>query len=225
VWGREHAPVARGGASTWRFDDPPQTPIPRGMVWNQVYDEGAFAAATPESRAQVSLEALWQRYETFLEALLPVAEESGVKLALHPEDPPLPELRGSTRLVHRPELYDRALRNPSSSNCMALCIGTLSEVPDSDVYAAIDRLSSTGRIAYMHFRNVKGHAPHYDEAFVDDGDTDMLRVLQILVRNGYQGLLVPDHTPELTCDAPWHAGMAYALGWMRASLSALGALG
>jgi mannonate dehydratase len=57
--------------------------------------------------------------------------------------------------------------------------------------------------------------------FVDDGDTDMLRVLRILRANGYDGILIPDHTPLLECAAPWHAGMAYAIGWMRAAVAGI----
>lgn len=225
IWGRKSLPVARGSAVTWQFDDPVQPPIPQGMVWNQVYDEKAFASASEIGIGQVSSEELWRRYGDFLKEMVPVAEESGVKLALHPEDPPLPTLRGTPRLVYRPELYDRALElEPSPSNCMAVCIGTLAEMPGSDIYQAIDHLSRTGKIAYGHFRNVRGQAPRYREAFLDEGDTDMLEVLRILARNSYEGVLVPDHTPELSCEAPWHAGMAYALGWIRASLAVLGAL-
>jgi len=225
VWGRQLSPVARGGAVTWQFNDPEQPPIPQGMVWNQVYDETAFASAGEIGVGQVSTEELWRRYGEFLKELVPVAEDSGVKLALHPEDPPLPTLRGTPRLVYTPELYDRALElKPSPNNCMLVCIGTLSEMPGSDIYSVMDHLCRTKKIAYVHYRNVRGRAPGYREAFVDDGDTDMLGVLRILARGSYEGVLVPDHTPELDCEAPWHAGMAYALGWIRASLNALGAL-
>ena len=53
---------------------------------------------------------------------------------------------------------------------------------------------------------------------VDEGDLDMLRVVRILSDNGYQGVIIPDHTPEMTCAAPWHAGMAFAMGYMRAAM-------
>jgi mannonate dehydratase len=224
VWGRQLLPVARGGASTWQFDDPDPRPISRGMIWNQVYDEETFGSSQGVGIDPVSRDELWGRLERFLTELLPVADQSGVKLALHPEDPPLPTLRGTPRVVHRPELYDRVLTNPSPNNCIALCVGTLSEVPDSNVYEAVDFLSQTGKVGYVHLRNVKGKAPHYTEAFVDDGDTDIPRILKVLARNGYDGVVVPDHTPELDCAAPWHAGMAYALGWMRAALAGIGAL-
>ena len=73
----------------------------------------------------------------------------------------------------------------------------------------------------MHFRNIHGKTPNYHETFVDDGDVDMLRVLRILKQNGFDGVLIPDHAPQMTCGAPWHAGMAYACGWMKAALQAV----
>ena len=76
-------------------------------------------------------------------------------------------------------------------------------------------------LAYVHFRNVTGKVPYYKETFVDDGDIDMLRLLEILKRNEFDGVLVPDHTPQMACAAPWHAGMAFALGYMRAALQAI----
>jgi len=104
-------------------------------------------------------------------------------LALHPDDPPVPVLRGTARLVYQPGLYDRVLAlHPSVSNCMELCVGTLAEVPESNIYEAVDHLSATGRIGYVHFRNVNGTVPRYSEDFVDAGDTDMVAILQILAR-------------------------------------------
>ena len=76
---------------------------------------------------------------------------------------------------------------------------------------------SRDAISYVHFRNVKGKVPCYDEVFVDEGDIDMFRVLKQLKNGGFDGVLIPDHTPLITCKAPWHAGMAYALGYMRAA--------
>ena len=68
----------------------------------------------------------------------------------------------------------------------------------------------------------EGGLPAYKETFIDEGDVDMLRVLEILKRNRFDGVLIPDHTPQMACAAPWHAGMAYALGYMRAAMKALG---
>ena len=93
---------------------------------------------------------------------------------------------------------------------------------EGDIYETVDTYSRQQRLGYVHFRNVTGKVPHYRETFIDDGDVDMLRVLAILKRNGFTGVLIPDHTPQMNCGAPWHAGMAYAMGYMRAAFKTLG---
>ena len=221
VWGRIEGPFARGGAISVGYENPDQPPIPHGMVWNMVYDPERYDPSGANGTvAPVSLEALWTRYTAFLDELLPVAEEAGVTLALHPDDPPLPTLRGTARLVHTPDGYGRVLDYyPSPRHAMEFCIGTLSEMPDGNIYQMVDRYSRTGRIGYIHFRNVRGTVPTYHETFIDEGDTDMLEVLRILHQNNYNGVLIPDHTPLVECAAPWHAGMAYALGYMKAAIA------
>ena len=92
----------------------------------------------------------------------------------------------------------------------------------ADIYEVVETYSRQGRLGYVHFRNVRGKVPAYKETFIDEGDVDMLRVLEILKRNRFEGVLIPDHTPQMACAAPWHAGMAYALGYMRAAMKALG---
>lgn len=217
VWGRVPTP-ARGGAVGVGYVEeqaPPHTPIPNGQVWNMIYDPDA----PPGVVGPVSEEELWQRLEDFLKAVLPVAEEAGVRLAAHPDDPPLPQVRGTARLVWQPHLYQRLLDiAPSPANCLEFCIGTLAEMTEGDIYQTVDHYSKQGKIAYVHCRNVRGKVPNYREVFIDEGDVDMVEVLRILHRNGFDGVVIPDHTPQMTCDAPWHAGMAYALGWLRAAL-------
>ena len=73
----------------------------------------------------------------------------------------------------------------------------------------------------MHLRNVRGQVPHYREAFIDDGDVSVARVLRILQDAGFSGVIVPDHTPQMTCGAPWHAGMAHAVGYISGILSGM----
>lgn len=101
-------------------------------------------------------------------------------------------------------------------------VGSIAEMTAGDVYEAVDRYSKQQRIGYVHVRNVSGKVPHYRETFIDDGGVGMPRVLEILECNGFDGVLIPDHTPQMDCAAPWHAGMAYAMGYMRAAMSALG---
>ena len=221
MWGRVEGDFARGHAKSVGFVSnlaPQETPIPNGTVWNMIYDPDAPAGTVPD----VTAEQIWQRLSDFLRELVPVAEESGVRLAAHPDDPPLPSLRGTARLVYHPDLFQKLLDVvPSYNNSLEFCLGTISEMRQGDVYEAVDRYSKQGNIAYVHFRNVHGKVPDYHEVFVDEGDMDMYRILQILHKNNYDGVLIPDHTPQMTCAAPWHAGMAYALGWMRAAMASL----
>jgi mannonate dehydratase len=215
VCGRTTGPFARGGATSVGMDGPFDAPMPRGMAWNMVVDPNAPSGAVPSA----THDELWQRLGEFLDAVVPVAEEAGVTLAAHPDDPPLPTMRGQPRLVYQPQLYQRLLdRRASPANALEFCIGTLAEMTEGDVYAATDQYSRQGKLAYVHFRNVAGKAPHYHETFVDDGDIDMMRILEILHKNNFAGVIIPDHTPQMTCAAPWHAGMAYALGYMQAAI-------
>jgi mannonate dehydratase len=219
VCGRVKGPFARGEAVSVGMSGPLDTPMPKGMAWNMVYDTNAGAGTEPT----VSHDVLWQRLQEFLDEVIPVAEEVGVVLAAHPDDPPMPTMRGQPRLVYRPELYQRLLDlRPSPANKLEFCLGTLAEMPDGDIYEATDRYSRQGKLAYVHFRNVHGKVPYYRETFVDDGDIEMVRILKILKANGFAGVLIPDHTPQMTCGAPWHAGMAYALGYMRGAMQAIG---
>ena len=218
VCGRTHAPYARGDAMSVGMEGPFDEPMPNGMVWNMVYDPHAPPGTVPP----VSHEELWRRLANFLSEVLPVAEEAGVTLAAHPDDPPMPTMRGHARLVYQPQLYQRLLDlAPSKANALEFCLGSLAEMTEGDIYEAVEQYSAQGRLAYVHFRNVTGKVPRYRETFIDDGDVDMIRVLRILKKTGFSGMLVPDHTPQMSCAAPWHAGMAYALGYMRAALQML----
>ena len=215
VAGRTTGPFARGGALSVGMEGPLDAPIPRGMAWNMIYDPDAPPGFLPET----TYEQLWKRAEDFLNECLPAAEEAGVRLAAHPDDPPMPTMRSQPRLVYRPDLYQKLIDiNRSRANQLEFCAGTVAEMKDGDVYDAVDRYSQQGRIAYVHLRNVKGKVPHYKETHIDEGDMDVLRVMRILQRNGFQGMVIPDHAPQLTCDAPWHAGMAFAMGYLRACL-------
>jgi len=199
VWGWTRGPYARGGAMSVAFDASQMDinqPIPDGMVWNMRYR----AIRSDQVVGEVSSDELWQRLAWFLEEVLPVAEEAGVSLALHPDDPPMDTLRGAARLVNRPEKYQRLIDlSPSPANRLELCLGSVQEMPHSsmDVYQTVEKYVQENRVGYIHFRNVIGKVPKYAEVFVDEGDIDMPRIVSILHACGYQGVLVPDHTPAL----------------------------
>lgn len=219
VCGRTHQPYARGDAMSVGMEGPLDIPMPNGMAWNMVVDENAPPGNVPAA----SHDELWHRLGDFLGELIPVAEQAGVKLALHPDDPPMPFMRGQPRLVYQPHLYQKVIDlKPSRANTLEFCLGSLAEMTKGDIYEAVDQYSRQQKIGYVHFRNVTGKVPYYRETFIDDGDIDMVRVLRILKKNQFNGVLIPDHTPQMSCSAPWHAGMAYALGYMRAALQIIG---
>ena len=216
VSGRQVSRSARGQAETVGMagiDDVSTRPVPLGMVWNMVYDDHPPTGNLPS----IDHDELWRRLEGFLNALVPVAEQAGVRLAAHPDDPPLEFVRGQPRLVHQPDMYQRLLDLvPSKHNALEFCLGTLAEMTEGNVYDACDHYTKQGAVAYIHFRNVRGKVPRYAETFIDEGDIDMRRIVAILKANEFKGVIIPDHTPQMTCDAPWHAGMAYAMGYIKA---------
>lgn len=223
VWGHQRGPKARGGADTVFFDADTidvNAPIPNGQIWNMTYD----GHAKPGFVSSITQEELWKRLKYFLDAMLPVAEEAGVELALHPDDPPMPRLRDTPRLVYEPSLYQDVLDlHKSSSNKLEFCMGSIQEMTEGNLYDSLAKYADEGKLSYVHFRNVKGKIPHYDEVFIDEGDIDMLKALQVLKLHRFDGVLIPDHTPMVEGGGdPWHVGMAFALGYMRAALQSMG---
>lgn len=218
VAGRVKGKFARGEAEAVGMDGPLDKPLPNGMAWNMVYDAKAATGAVPSATS----EQLWSRLKFFLDELLPVAEEAGVTLAAHPDDPPLPTVRAQPRLVWQTQLFQKLIDlKPSPRNALEFCVGTIAEMNDGDVYDAVETYSRQKKLAYVHLRNVHGKVPFYKETFIDDGDVDVLRVLRILKKNNFDGVIIPDHAPQMSCAAPWHAGMAYALGFLQAGLKAI----
>mgnify|MGYP003576197030 CR=1 FL=1 len=219
VAGRSKGQYARGEAISVGMDGTiDQTPIPTGMVWNMQYEENPQEGFIP----WITHQELWRRFAWFLEQVLPVAEEAGVKMAAHPDDPPVPYIRDTPRLVYQPYMYQQLLDlHKSNHNVLEYCLGSLAEMTEGDLYQSTQQYAQQQKIGYVHFRNVKGKVPSYREVFIDEGDIDMFRILRILKNNGYNGVLIPDHTPQMSCDAPWHAGMAYTAGYMKAAIALL----
>src|SRR5690242_671655 len=136
VCGRTTGPYARGDAMSVGMEGPVDAPMPNGMVWNMVYDARAPAGTVPS----ITHDELWRRLGGFLEEVAPVAEASGVKLAAHPDDPPMPTMRGQPRLVYQPRLYQRLIDlNPSPANALEFCLGSLAEMTEGDIYETVEQ--------------------------------------------------------------------------------------
>lgn len=166
---------------------------------------------------------IWEYYKYFTDATLPVAEEAGVKMALHPDDPPLAMMNGVAKLFVNYEGYRRAEELAAGSPAwgVRLCVGTWSEGGDGmgkDTFGMIEEFGRRGKIYEVDFRNVTGPMPHFVETFPDDGYMDMYAVMRALRQAGFDGPLVPDHIPQLQGDATTmrRAGLAYCVAYIRA---------
>lgn len=169
-------------------------------------------------------EEMWANYTYFVKAVLPVAEEAGVKLALHPDDPPVRKMNGVAKLFTHYDGYARAERIAGGSRNWGLtfCVGTWSEggkEMGKDVFEMIRDFGSRGKLLEVHFRNVSSPLPRFEETFPDDGYMDMYQVMKALRKVRFDGAAEPDHVPQLLGDSGMRrAGTAYIISYMRALL-------
>lgn len=167
---------------------------------------------------------IWASYTYFIKAVLPVAEKADVRLALHPDDPPLAMMNGVAKLFVDYDGYKRAEQIAGNSKHWGLtfCIGTWSEGGDrmgKNVFGMIEDFGGRGRIFDVHFRNVSGPLPHFVETFPDDGYMDMYQVMKALRKVKFNGAAVPDHVPLFQGDDKFRrAGVAYCIANMRMML-------
>ena len=173
---------------------------------------------------EYSYDDMWANYTYFMNAVLPVAKESGVKLALHPDDPPIAKMNGVAKLFTHYDGYHRAeqLAGDSAYWGLTFCVGTWSEGGDAmgkNVFEMIRDFGGRGKIFEVHFRNVSGPLPHFIETFPDDGYLNMYEVMKTLRQVDFNGAAEPDHVPKLTGDTGLlRAGTAYCIAYMRALL-------
>lgn len=178
------------------------------------------ADVTPEPTefGSISEEALWESLEYFLKKVLPVAERAGVKLAMHPDDPPLSPIRGVGRIMRSVENFERLLTlDPSPMNGITLCQGNFTLMTD-DLPSVIRKLGT--KIFFVHFRDVRGVPSRFEETWHDAGKTDMLACMRAYKDTGFDGVLRPDHVPTVEGDSNENAGYSafgrlYAIGYIR----------
>jgi mannonate dehydratase len=189
----------------------------RGGALVSGFDLEVVRDAPLTAAGAVPAERLWETLAWFLERAIPVAEEVGVTLAMHPDDPPLPALRGIARIMSSVEAFERLLElNPSPANAITLCQGNFTLMTD-DLPGTIERLGE--RIAFVHFRDVRGTPESFVETFHDEGPTDMLACMRAYRKIGFEGVLRSDHVPVLEGDAAEVAGYSHlarlhAVGYM-----------
>lgn len=200
----------------------------RGGATATAYDHRLAANAPLSAGREYSEEEMWANYDWYLERILPVCEEYGVRLALHPDDPPVDRLGGIPRLFRNFENFRRAMEtHDSPMHGLDFCHGCWSEMRGgAGVLEAIDYFGRRGKIFYVHLRDVVGDAYQFTEVFVNDGNSDPLAVLLKLKEVGFNGFIIDDHVPHMVNDTPWgHRGRAWTTGYLMGMLEAIERLG
>ncbi|NON62948.1 mannonate dehydratase, partial [Acidianus sp. RZ1] len=150
----------------------------------------------PPYFGKVDSSTLWKSLKDFLDYIVPIAEQSNVKLAMHPDDPPVDEVRGVARIMNSVESYDRLLSlKKSDYNGITLCQGNFTLMTD-DLPATIRHFNN--KIFFVHFRDVKGNKYNFVETFIDEGKTDLVKVARAYREIKFDGIMRTDHTPTLT---------------------------
>ncbi|WP_068786213.1 mannonate dehydratase [Paenibacillus phocaensis] len=169
----------------------------RGGALVSSYDHSLMANAPLTEAGIVTEEQLWENLHYFLENIVPVAETARVKLALHPDDPPITPIRGVSRILTSAAALQRAIDLvPSAYNGITLCQGTLATAGE-DIPAVIRQFADQKKLFFVHFRDVKGSPDKFEETFHDDGQTDMLEAMRTYYEVGFDGPARPDHVPTM----------------------------
>jgi len=173
---------------------------------------------------KISEEQVWKNYEYFLRAVLPAAEEAGVKLGLHPDDPPVSPLLGYSRVLTSADAYRKVMNLSSSpSHGITFCQATFRAMGE-DVFKLITEFRK--RIFFLHFRDVTGTRECFRETFHDNGPTDMAELLRLTRQYAPDCLIRPDHTPTMAGESNEKFGYTmqgnlFAIGYIRGILDAL----
>ena len=200
---------------------------------------GGKTYSEPLSHGRVfSEQEIWDNYTYFIKKVVPVAEEAGVRIGIHPDDPPQRMLAGVPRCIFSNfEGYKRAIEIANSPNIgVCLCVGSWLEggtETGADPVEVIKYFAARKKLFKIHFRNVSAPLPHFTEALIDDGYYDLSKVMRALVEVKFDGIMIPDHipavgvmpnAPDSTRGLPANAGyrpspgLAYLLGCMNGML-------
>jgi len=192
----------------------------RGGALTTGYDHDMMKNEPLTEYGVVTEEQLWDNLKYFLEIIVPVAEKANVKLAMHPDDPPLSPIRGISRIMGSIENFQKLLDLvPSPVNGIALCQGNFTLMTD-DLPLVIRHFGKQGKIFFVHFRDVRGTPDNFVETFHDDGKTNMLECMKAYRDIGYEGVCRPDHVPTMEGDNnnnPGYSsiGRLFAIGYLK----------
>jgi mannonate dehydratase len=197
-------------------------PIGRGGSTYTTYDDARMQVLPPLPEVgEPTADQTWDRLRYFLEAVLPVAEEVGVRLALHPNDPSPPVSRGAAQVLVGFEGMKRVVELvPSVANGITFCQGTFSEW-GVNAAEAIRWFGGRDKIHHVHYRNPRGQFPSYVETWLDEGDQDMVLAMKAYRDVDYRRTLCSDHVPKMSDDVGFGLiGRAFNHGFIRAAIQA-----
>ena len=192
----------------------------RGGAMVTGYDHEKMRDEPHTEYGVVTEEQLWDNLKYFLERIVPVAEKADVKLAMHPDDPPLSPIRGLGRIMRSVNNYQRLIDLvPSPVNGITLCQGNFTLMTE-ELPSVIRHFGEQDKIFFVHFRDVEGTPEKFQETFHDDGKTDMVACMQAYRDIGFEGVLRPDHVPTMEGDSNDHAGYSsigrlFAIGYVK----------
>ena len=195
----------------------------RGGATTRAFDYELIKNTPPTKYGVISEEKTWSNLRYFLEGVLPTAEAAGVRISLHPDDPPISPIQGFARVLRSIEAFDRMLEiYPSPNIGLLFCQGCFAEM-GADIPATIRHFGKRGKIFFAHFRDVEGFVPRFQEVFHGEGSTDMFEAMKAYYEVGFGGPIRPDHAPKMEGDelyvegkqGYYLLGKVYALGYMR----------
>jgi mannonate dehydratase len=196
----------------------------RGGALATAYDDG-LGQEYPLTHGRIYTEdEIWSNLEHWIRIITPIAEEEGIRLGIHPCDPPVAVLGGIPQVLRSFAAYKRLIEiYPSDSNAIEFCQGTFAEMADGvDIYEKIRYFGLRNKILYVHFRNVSGVVPEFHEEFVNTGYVDMYRAMQTYCEVGFDSFFIDDHVPQTFQDTAWgHRGRAFANGYIQGLIEAV----
>ena len=206
----------------------------RGGAFVSVFDAADAEALGPSEAGAIAADHVWENYDWFIRRVMPAAEEAGVVMGLHPDDPPVPSLRGLGRIFTTTCAMRRALALYSSPSAkITFCQGSIATMGEDPAQAARD-FAADDRIAFIHIRDIRGNAGHFEETFPEDGQTDMARMFRIYRELNLDVPIRPDHAPAMDGDRAHGGvvngintgyeanGMIYTVGYMKGLMQANG---
>lgn len=207
VWRTSDEDKGRGGAVVTSYDH------------NLMPNGNCHVNCVGLSDAKPDLQTMWDNFTYFVRAVVPEAKRAGVRIALHPDDPPVDQVGGISRLFNSNENLAKGISIADSDYFgLDLCLGCISEMADGEqqVYRAIEQFGRIGKIFYIHMRDVQGCVPCFKECYIDEGNYNPAEAVLRLKSVGFDGFMIDDHAPKMIGDQDYqYTSRAYALGYLK----------